>query len=627
MNKDLFSNRRGLALGLGLALGALAAGGCGSTVIGGGSGGAGGGNTGGGGSGSGGDGPAACADVGQVDLLLAIDNSRSMADKTKLLGQAVPELVKELVNPPCVDAQGAPVGSQPGSPLDPCPAGSQRAFPPQTDLHIGIISSSIGGHGSDSCPNVDPNSKECSPAPNTTNNDKGHLLARLDQCGTAQAPTYGSKGFLAWDPAQKMNPPGESVLDDGMGNGLAPTLRDMVVGVGEIGCGYESQLESVYRFLADPAPYQDIQVIDNKATPMGTDTILLQQRAEFLRPNSTVAVVMLSDENDCSTKEYGQFYYVNQLRVGATNVRLPRARQVCATNPNDPCCKSCGQGDGECAPDPTCKDATGHIEMLTPEEDDINLRCWEQKRRFGIDFLYPVDRYTKAFTSAQIEDQAGNLVQNPLFAGGRAKSQVIVTGIVGVPWQDIARDPSDAKKGYKTAAELAASNTWNVILGDPANDVKPTDPLMIESVVKRTGTNPVTGAPLVDSSNPGGNPINGHEWNITHSDDLQYACIFPLPADQARDCTDPNQNACDCFEPSNDNPLCANNPNNGNLPTLQVRAKAYPGIRQLSLLKSLGDQAVVGSVCPPQITTPSALDHGYRPVVKDVISWLSRRGC
>jgi hypothetical protein len=337
---------------------------------------------------------------------------------------------------------------------------------------------------------------------------------------------------------------------------------------------------------------------------------------------------MLSDENDCSTKEYGQFYYVNQLRVGATNVRLPRARQECTTKgPNDPCCKSCGQADGACPPDPTCKSAQGQIALLTPEEDDINLRCFDQKRRFGIDFLYPIDRYTKAFSSTQIEDQSGQLVQNPLFAGGRAQSQVFVTGIVGVPWQDVARDPQDATKGFKSAAELAATNAWDMIIGDPANDVKPTDPLMIESMSKRTGKNPATGAPLVDSSTPGGNPINGHEWSIAQNDDLQYACIFPLPPDQARDCTDTNMTACDCFAPTNDNPLCASNPNDGGNPTLQVRAKAYPGIRQLSVLKSLGDQAVVGSVCPPQITNPSALDHGYRPVVKDVIGWLSRRGC
>ena len=42
--------------------------------------------------------------VQQIDLLLMIDNSRSMADKQQVLVQALPDLVAGLVNPRCVDA-------------------------------------------------------------------------------------------------------------------------------------------------------------------------------------------------------------------------------------------------------------------------------------------------------------------------------------------------------------------------------------------------------------------------------------------------------------------------------------------------------------------------------------------
>jgi hypothetical protein len=582
-------------------------------------------------------GPAPCVDLGRMDLVLAIDNSRSMADKQLILARTVPDLVRGIINPACLDASGQPAPEQPDSPLDPCPEGSTRASPPRLDVHIGVIDSSIGGHGADACPDVDPTSKECSPKPNTTNNDRGHLLSRLDPCGGASAPTYQNKGFLAWDPEQKLSPPGEDTADDGMGGGLLPTLSDMIQGVGQIGCGYESQLESVYRFLADPAPYQTIQVIDNKATPMGTDTVLLQQRAEFLRSDSVLVVIMLSDENDCSTKEYGQFYYVNQIRIGATNVRLPRARQECEKDPNDPCCKSCGQSTGNCPPDPTCKNAQGQIALYSPEEDSINLRCWDQKRRFGIDFLYPVDRYKQAFSSPTIANTAGELVPNPIFSDlnpndGTSKirkpEDVLVTGVVGVPWQDIARDKSDATKGYKTAAELTKAvdgtpfSAWDIILGDPASYVPPKDPFMIESVQKRSGQNPITG----DSLDAQANAINGHEWTIAN-DDLQYACIFKLLPGTQRDCTDTSMVSCDCDEKTKDNPLCEKDPAHGNAPTLQVRAKAYPGIRQLSLLRSLGDQATVGSVCAAQVDNEEAADFGYRPALDAVLEWLSRRGC
>jgi len=575
----------------------------------------------------------------RIDILLSIDNSRSMADKQAILALAIPDLVQGLLNPPCLDDNGATAQNQPASPLDECPQGTRRKFPPLLDAHIGVISSSIGGHGADSCPDVDASSKECAPAPNATNNDKAHLLSRLDPCGGATVDTYpygaggGDKGFLAWDPTQLLSPPGEPQI----GN-LQNNLHDMVEGVGQIGCGYESQLESVYRFLADPHPYESISIVDNRATPSSADdAVLLQQRAEFLRPDSLLAIVMLTDENDCSIKEYGQFYYVGQLRVGATTVRLPRARQECATNPDDPCCLSCGQNPGSCPADPTCVSPNGGPALLTPEEDDINLRCWDQKRRFGIDFLYPTDRYVQAFSSAEISDRAGNLVPNPIFSDLnpgdaittiRDPSLVFFAGIVGVPWQDIARDKSDLTKGFKNASELRADvdgsgySTWDMILGSSKTDGIPLDPLMRESIQKRTGTNPITGDVLVDASMPNANPINGHEWTIPN-DDLQYACIFPLPAGEARDCTDQNLTACDCFEANNDNPLCQADPNNNNAPTLQVRAKAYPSRRILSVLRDLGDQAVVGSVCPARIVDPSQVDFGYRPAIGAILDRLT----
>jgi len=575
--------------------------------------------------------------VDKIDLVLGIDNSRSMADKQQILALAIPDLVKGLVNPRCLDANGVPAQMQPGYPTDMCPAGTNREFEPVLDIHIGVTSSSIGGHGADSCPNSDSSTKECQPNPNTTNNDKGHLLARLDQCGGQEAPTFMNKKFLAWDPSNKYG--GETVIENGA-MGIVPTLRDMVIGTGQIGCGYESQLESLYRFLADPDPYDTIVIDNYKAVPTGTDSVLLQQRAEFMRPDSLLAIVMLTDENDCSIKEYSQFYYVGQLRNGATPVRLPRARQECAKDPNDPCCKSCGQGAGSCPEDPTCKDPNGGTgpALLTDTEDNINLRCWDNKRRFGIDFLYPTDRYVQAFSSATIPDRAGNLVPNPIFSdlnpqdnnsAIRDPGLVFFAGIVGVPWQDIARDKADLKKGFKNATELAApidasgASTWDVILGDPAKNVKPLDPLMIETFQKRTGTNPITGDPLVDASMPGANPINGHEWTIPN-DDLQYACIFPLLPGTDRDCTNTNLTACDCTVKTNDNPLCQADPNNMNSPTLQTKAKGYPGLRELAVLRDLGDQGIVASVCPAQLNDQSetATDFGYRPAIGAIIDRL-----
>jgi hypothetical protein len=75
------------------------------------------------------------------------------------------------------------------------------------------------------------------------------------------------------------------------------------------------------------------------------------------------------------------------------------------------------------------------------------------------------------------------------------------------------------------------------------------------------------------------------------------------------------------------NPLCQNAM--GQYSTVQTRAKAYPGIRQLQVLQGLGDQAVVASICPSNVTNTTAADFGYRPaaaaLVKRVGSLLRGR--
>ena len=88
---------------------------------------------------------------------------------------------------------------------------------------------------------------------------------------------------------------------------------------------------------------------------------------------------------------------------------------------------------------------------------------------------------------------------------------------------------------------------------------------------------------------------------------------------QARDCigNDPSVISCDCKDPNNDNPLCAANPNDGGKKTQQVRAKAYPGTRELRVVKET--QGVAASICASQVTNPSAGDYAYRPAVRAII--------
>src|SRR5262245_29287941 len=111
-----------------LGLGALALVGCDdASVVGGG-----GGNS----SGGSGGGPQNQPRVDKIDIVLGIDNSRSMADKQQILSLALADLVQSLVNPPCVDQNGT-ITAQPATPLDACPPESSREHVPINDIHIG----------------------------------------------------------------------------------------------------------------------------------------------------------------------------------------------------------------------------------------------------------------------------------------------------------------------------------------------------------------------------------------------------------------------------------------------------------------------------------------------------------
>lgn len=526
--------------------------------------------------------------IDKIDILLAIDDSGSMSDKQAILAVTVPDLVDALANPPCLGEDGSVV-AQPDGPLSECPDGSRREFDPVLDIHIGVISTSLGARGS---------WNEC-------HDDNGALLSRLED--GSELPTFEDKGFLAWRPE-----------DEGAGAGLYTDssvlnadLGKMVRGVGQDGCGREAQLESWYRFLVDPDPYETIVKEGDRNMPTGTDTALLQQRADFLRDDSLVAVVMLSDENDCSFRADNYGYYTGASTQGQGILGL-KARSECASNPADPCCAPCGHAPETCAVDPSCD------EPIAPEERLINLSCFEQKRRYGIDLLYPTDRYVAAFTQDQITDRHGNLVDNPLLVSPsgvrRGQDRAFLAGIVGVPWQLVARNPDDLGEGFRNAQELSDSGTWNQILGDPSAYVPPSDPHMIESIHPREGL-------AGPGSSPGTDPIHGHEYNpaVTSSGpgnpigDLQYACVFDLP--DPIECGD---GYCDCSPThASNNPLCQ--APDGSFGTTQLRAKAYPSLRQLEVLEGIGDSGIVGSICPAQIDDLGASDYGYRPAIGALI--------
>ncbi len=114
------------------------------------------------------------ATSGKVDILIDIDNSASMGDKQDFLKAAIPNLINGLINPNCVDpcTQAVLGVSTNGA----CAQGV-LAFAPVHDMHVGIITSSLGTRGGDAC-----NPQAMAPAPFSNvpahNDDQAHLVDR-----------------------------------------------------------------------------------------------------------------------------------------------------------------------------------------------------------------------------------------------------------------------------------------------------------------------------------------------------------------------------------------------------------------------------------------------------------------
>ncbi|HET7543306.1 MAG TPA: hypothetical protein VFK05_25710 [Polyangiaceae bacterium] len=552
----------------------------------------------------------------KLDVLFVIDNSISMADKQHLLSTSLPSFVSRLANPWCVDAQGKPVATQPLNGAMACSSGT-RERPPVNDLHLGVITSSLGSHGGDVCATAS--------SANEHPDDHGMLLPTQ----RSNLPSYNNSGYLVY------NPTGET----GVAN-ITSVIADLqtIVNAGESGCGYEAPLEAMYRFLVDPEPPSSVEKVNGVSTPTAVNDALLAQRKAFLRPDSAVAIVILSDENDCSIRDDSVGWF-----VGSQTLRMPRSTTACDSNPNDPCCRSCALIEslppGSCqllSADANCKAVTSGQSYATWDvlHDSLNLRCFAQQKRFGFDLLYPIERYSDALSNPKVRNRAQALVDNPLLAardgkGPRSATLISVSLIVGAPWQDLAATESlsSGPIRYLDGAALESNGRWPLLLGNRALNLPPSDPFMIESSEPRAGQNPLTQTPIVSytSTNPTANVINGHEQNIPQLDDLQFSCTFPLFAprtclsgDPACDCAPDKQGKLDALIATN-TPLCQP-PGGGAVTNTQYFGKGYPGTRELGFAKLLGARAVPASICPRTLSDENSPDFAYNPAFSALLT-------
>ncbi len=202
--------------------------------------------------------------IGDVDLLLEIDNSNSMRDNQAQLAAQFRQLLVPLVNPP------------------PDPMTGRPRYPPVRNLHVGVISSDLGTPGN--------MVTGCS---NTDQGDDG-LLNPIRQGGSMRTHQPWTSVPPVDRPARCTNDPNQypPFLTFDAASTSPDVFRDDFVCVALLstgGCGLEQQLESAYRALV----VHDARERDGNTDP----------NRGFLRDGAVLAIVLVTDEEDGSTRD------------------------------------------------------------------------------------------------------------------------------------------------------------------------------------------------------------------------------------------------------------------------------------------------------------------------------------
>lgn len=222
-----------------------------------------------------------CVEPAGVDLLFVIDDSSSMAEEQAALITQLPVLVRDLVDPPDGDGDGEP---------------DWRPIP---SLQIGVISTDMGSAGF--------------PVPGC---DRGSAGTRLGDDGILT-----SRGDPAIAGCRASYPP---ILAFGLGDGPASLVRDVscVASVGTDGCGFEQPLEAALKALAPSAPTSYTRA--DYVPPIffdGTSGHGDRENAGLVRDDTLLAIIVITDEEDCSARDPELFSPSTPVYPGEPNLR------------------------------------------------------------------------------------------------------------------------------------------------------------------------------------------------------------------------------------------------------------------------------------------------------------------
>ena len=197
-----------------------------------------------------------------VDMIFMIDNSASMAPKQAKLAAQFPKLITALEDP--------------------------TSTPRLPDMRIAIITSDVGTGSSGTC--------------TPQFGDRGQF-----QMKALQGQTCGNKAGTKWLESNPAN------YD---GGDIAKVFGCLAQGVGQAGCGFEQQLQSLnYAFIVD-------QQEGGKSVGVSVKS--------FIRENAYLAIVLLTDEDDCSTPLNSLLAQTNLSSTESWSLRCATRGHTCS---------------------------------------------------------------------------------------------------------------------------------------------------------------------------------------------------------------------------------------------------------------------------------------------------------
>ena len=185
--------------------------------------------------------------TGKLDILFMVDDSASMAPLQAKLKTQIPAFLNALANP------------------------TTLAKP---DLHVAVVSSSFGG-------GAWANVAQCQSGSHP-GDDQGNFQQGPGGAGSGACPMlHAGETFLKSGDGTAANPPNF--------DGDLSTALSCMAALGDGGCGFEAPFASVYYALAK-----------GSLLPGPTDQTHDANNGGFLRADAQLAVIMLTNEDDCS---------------------------------------------------------------------------------------------------------------------------------------------------------------------------------------------------------------------------------------------------------------------------------------------------------------------------------------